>query len=610
MNSDLPPINIKSGEPGWHGVPFWLWRFGVREVNRLALDLVTAGYADNTAEPLWRAVLTGRAIGLGVEMPDRILDKDPDKAVTAVWKNYSLRHWVSDMTELFAELDVPSSHPCREVYDFVFGSLTSLRARAAVRETTGRLVEIILRDRELIGALHEQMPPMCVSSVTAVEARNRIQPLSLFVGYVLQRLPPEDETFRDRAGRLSWLLRLAQKCCDAVDGGWAGSGDCLRRRIRDFYSLDDSGARMVLRDLLECALLAEKHDLLIALSEIGPAASDRAYFTTAFSEGLLTALGLLLKHWPDDESRELLQNVLQEGLRAPTDQLVVIDPERSKLHLTPSGREVSNAISLARHHLPDESLVPCFLSYLAKPDIGPLQYTVVEELGEIGGNQAGAVLAEMAKTATGCLLTCVAEAIEKAATPEALDALLSRLPDRSLRLDRLPVIETLARLRPDHQLRLALLELLREPGCRCGGCVWRRAMSKLASLWPDAASREVIEDLLEREPGYEGRHSAARALAGNWPDGRTVKLLKKASRKGVTGSGEGELGHLPFDGLEEMAPDEKQEKSALFSEKLQAALAREIEQILDPTDEAEKSRRMDDFISRLLMQAAARRPGD
>ena len=207
---------MNPGELTWNGVPYWLWRLGVREVNRLALNMVTAGYADETAEPLWRTVLAGRAIGLGIEMPAGSLDKDPQKAVTAVWKNYSLRHWVSDMTELFGELDVPSSHPCKEVYDFVFGSLSSLRGRATGCETTDRLIGIILRDQELIRSLHEQMPFIGVSSVTAFEARDRIKDLNVFLGHVLRKLHPEDKTCQDCARRLTSRLRLAQMGCEAV----------------------------------------------------------------------------------------------------------------------------------------------------------------------------------------------------------------------------------------------------------------------------------------------------------------------------------------------------------------------------------------------------------
>jgi len=76
----------------------------------------------------------------------------------------------------------------------------------------------------------------------------------------------------------------------------------------------------------------------------------------------------------------------------------------------------------------------------------------------------------------------------------------------------------------------------------------------LASTWPDETSRGLVEDRFANEPGYVGKIGAARVLAKEWPDVRTARLLAASMvEPNVSGSGEGDSGHLAFDGQTALA---------------------------------------------------------
>jgi hypothetical protein len=344
-------------------------------------------------------------------------------------------------------------------------------------------------------------------------------------------------------------------------------------------------------------------DLLKLLAQLEPTAEDRPLFAAAFRSGVPPAVALLLRVWPDAESRELLRNTLEAGLAAAAEDLVTEGASPTKATLTPLGQQVSSAILFAKEHLAATDAVTSLAEFLKRPGIETLKRSAVEQLAEIGGPEAAAAMVPIARTATGQLLSQVAEAIEKLPSSEALDALFARLPDRTLRLDRLPMIDALAKHRPDEALRAALMALLREPGCRCGGCVWKRALWKLASLWPDANTRELVEATLVNEPGYEGRASAARVLAHHWPDARTIHLLQNESIRRVSGSGEGEFGHLPADGLAALDDFEKAERAQRYSAMLSQALDTEIEHLRNPAAAEESSQRITQMIARLMMKA-------
>lgn len=375
------------------------------------------------------------------------------------------------------------------------------------------------------------------------------------------------------------------------------------------YRTDNAGLRRDARRLLEIAPEPQKREMLFHLADFHPEPTDLPVFVGRYQAGDSNALALIVKLWPGEESVRLIERALENGLSASFEDLMFPNPEKAgAFKETPLGRQVGCAISLGRNHLPLERVIHYFIRYLEHSPDPALRAQVAGELGEIGGTEAGEALARAAATAEGRVLSDVAEAIQKVPTPEGLENLFSRLPDRTLRLDRGPVIDTLIELRPDERLRDRLFELTQEPGCRCAACVWRRALRKLASTWPDERSRSIVEDFFQKEPGYEGRIGAARILAAHWPDERTIELLRKGTERPVSGAGEGDRGHLPFDGKTDLSKGDRDEETERHSSKLARALWSVIDEIKKPpTKESESSIQDTEMIRQMLIREAARR---
>lgn len=584
-----------------------LWRYSVREVSRLALAIIHLDPTIAKADPFVRTDLLFRALRLEVEAEGKLLSKAPAKVMAFVWKSYRPDDWRRDIIEIFGTPEIPDSHPCFSAYDSVRSGRVRLRNAESVVESMDEIFTVIHRDKEALVDLLDQ----AFASSEAIRVETVGYHMSRLMRFLTDIQPFLSGAPRDLIqchSRLATLLGVFRLICEAESGGWTAEFP-LKGSTSNPYHVDGGVIRHSLRSLFHKAPEPRKRDVLAHLANFKPEPDDWQLFQDRFDAGDPNALSLMIRLWPGEQSLALIDRSLEMGLTSSVEELVILEPEkRGSIRLSPKGQQVSSAIFNARGRIPDERVVGLFIDYLRSSKVDEFRRNVVRELTEIGGSRVGLALAEAALTTEGMLLSMVAEAIEKVPTPEGLDALSSRLLDRSLRLDRMPMIDALVTHRPDERLRASILVLIQEPGCRCGGCVWRRALRKMAEAWPDDQSRMIIEDRLRSEPGYEGRVGAARILISSWPDQRSVELVLEYSRLPVSGAGEGEFGHLLFDGRTDLSELAQSEMTARYSDKLFYALTNEINDLLNPEEDGStRAKGGIDTISRKLAEQVANR---
>lgn len=563
----------------------------------LAVELVERGVDKEISDSVLLSEIVARALHLSIEAPYRPGD-DPVKSGARLWKKYKFSQWTVDLLEVFGEPDIPENHPCASLYASVSAALPSLCKPETVAAALAEILHNIAAHKSALRNLHETAP----AYPAEIPLGMVVQRLQWMIRFLMQIEPlVRKSDLSPRVTNMLSLLRLGLTCCKTSEEDWwprlqLGSGNAVTNPFRT----DSAMIRQALRQWMRIVPLERRADLLSHLVAFDPEDCDQALFLDRFDAGDENALRYFLKLWPGEDASALIEGVLNKGLAAMSEQLEVTGVSGSK-DLTILGQQVAKCLVCASHHLPVEKLLPYLIAYLNLSPVDKFRAAAARELGERGGYAAAAALAGVVPSVGKGVFGSVAEAIGKVPTPDAFDALLIRLSDRSLRLDRIDAIRTLIEHRPDEALRKCLEELLQEPGCRCGGCVWRAALREMAKTWRNERSRALVERLLNTEPGYEGRIGAARILAAEWPDQRTVGILEQYLGRPVFGSGEGESGHLPLDGKTNLDQEEREDLVERYSMKCDKALRDEIDGIMNPSnDESEQAAKTNEMIRQMF----------
>ena len=572
-------------------------RYSDSEVGLFAVELTVRGIYKYIADSVLLSELVARALHLSIEVPYRPGD-DPVKSGAKLWKKYKFSQWTVDLLEVFGEPDIPESHPCSSLYVSVSAALPGLCKPETVEATLTEILRKITAHNSALRDLHETAPayPAEMSVGLAIQ---RLQWIIRFLMQIEPLLRKSD--LSPRIAHTLSLLRLGLTCCKTSEEDWwsqlpprSGNG------VTNPFRSDRTAIRQMLRQWMQVVPEEHKTDLLSHLVAFDPEDCDQTLFLDRFDAGDQNALGYFLKLWPGEDASALIEGVLDKGLAATPEQLEVTGAPGPK-NLTILGQQVDTCLGYALNQLPAEKTLPYLIAYLNRSPVNKFRAAAARELGDRGGPAAAAALAGAVPAVGKGVFGSVAESVGKVPTPEAFDALLIRLPDRSLRLDRIYAIRTPVEHRPDEALRKCLEELLLEPGCRCGGCVWRAALREMAKTWRDEQSRALVEQHLDKESGYEGRIGAARILAAEWPDQRTVGVLKQYLGKPVSGSGEGEGGHLPLDGKTDLTREEREDLVERYSIKCDKALRDEIDGVLNPSSgESEQAAKTDEMIRQMF----------
>jgi hypothetical protein len=587
--------------------PTLLWQQGFREIGKLALQVVILDPTLTHADISLRTRMIGRALGIPL---DRVSSFGCTAAeiMAAHWAACNASALAFHLTELFGIPTLPATHRCAPIYGALESLLPGLQTESSSENAMVLLTDTIRQHRRELTAMFAEVPTH-PPTIEPSAAAGRILNLAEFLVEIKGVIAHVSTDLKASAARLHALLRLIASFCHAVSDGRSDQRFPLSSPNTNPYLSEDDDLRRAIRRLLHEAPEPTKREFLSHLADFGPEPIDRDLFHQRFAAGDTSALALILRLWPDAEAVGLIEQTLETGLASPPESLAL--PKRgqsSSLALTPLGKQVESAIFFSHKHLEPSRAIRYLVAYLRDSTITNLQRAATRALGEAGGDEAGIALSAAVQSARDLLLSDVAEAIARVPTNAGIDALLDRLPDRSLRLNRLEIIDTLAACRPDDRFREQLLLLIQEPGCRCAGCVWRKSLRTLATKWNDDRSREVVEDRLAIEPGYEGRLGAARILAAHWPDQRTIELLSEPACHQITGTGEGEFGHLPFDGNQHLMGEERHTLSAKMSAKLAGELDQLRADLQQPPAEESVSAPADvDWITRMLIEAAARR---
>lgn len=551
--------------------PKSVWRYCVSEVAQLALSQLHLAENLLSKRPGFSSLILGHAMGLSLR---EVWENEsvPGRAIANVWDYYRSDHWSRDLSAFFGTPMVPDTHPCSAVYSQLGVFLPKLRKPKSAEDALAALAVIIKNHGPVLVEFQKKFSTDQSIPVDGIPFDSTLSNLSGKRKFLIDLQPMlEDSTpeVSTAAASLAAKVGLLQFfCCARVSGSIPWEYE-FESATENPFEASEIVYRGLARHLFDCLPDDNKREALFHLAAFHPEEEDRRRFLERFEAGDLGPLHWIIKFWPDASTCATIESSLDCGLSASQEELVLpIVPPDDKEQLTTLGIRVDCALAMIDRILPESDALEYLSGYLRLSQVSRLRQTAARSLGEMGGEVAAEALATAVPNTKGYELTVVAEAINKAPSVNGLSELSKLVLDRSRRLDRISVIETLVEHRPDDHLRTQLAEIILEPGCRCGGCVWRKGLRKLTELWPDEKSRGLVEDRLKNEPGYEGKIGAARVLAGSWPDSRTEQLLSESVRFcGISGSGEGEAGHLPYDGGDDASDPCKIELSIRYREK-------------------------------------------
>jgi hypothetical protein len=554
-------------------ISHYLCFYAKKEAAKLSLQIITTDEFDNIFDPFIRVLLICTSLRLDEVDPLNYQSGLESSVISSAWRECKPFNFTKHFSHIFPTELKTQDNPCYALYQRLEKMHDDLISIKKCKIAMSEFVTLIRECKNHLYVLHEKNVP-CEEFADIPQSAYGITKTKNTLDLLDKRWNPREESIKDTINRFMRLLRLAYEICNAEI--WFPKGIDMKRISSKFFSLDDNKIKAFIREMFDYAPDNSKDELVRQYSHFTLYQSDRKFFTYAIEQNVPFAIIASCNAWPDTESIAMIKRFLDSALEVGDPGTLSYDEKRQKHELNSFGKMVSYSITAAITILPKDELYDYYKRFLLAEDLEKLKIEFLAELDDCDDPKIGGILAQCALTANGWLLSNIAEAIERNPTDSGLDALSSRLLDQSLRLDRLPVIDTLASHRPDNHLKSKLCAILEEQGCRCGGCVWRKAVFSLASHWTNEETRTMLEKIALSEPSFEGKSQILRALAIKWRDSRTFNLLNSALLWQVNGSGEGNSGHLPFDGLDNLSDDAKQDYIIKFSQKLHKFIQSEL----------------------------------
>ena len=444
-----------------------LYRYGARKANNLALEIISTNAHEKIADPFVRVLLAGRALGLEIANPNEYESGKSHLVIAKTWSNYENYMLLNDITHLFPDASTIDKHASYPIYQNLASKLNQLKNRKTSEQAMIELFKFMRENKDhLISLFAEDFTNSIIPEATI--SAYKIFGINNLLSLLQKHATGLNQILIEDMKHLIQSLNLAKLLAEA--DFWLPCDLNYLTIAEEAFNYDN---KKIIESLYEWAPDNVRRVLVAYHAFNIQDFHDRDFYTKAIEDNIPSAIISLCKLWPDEVSAQMIRSLLEKGLHSDNSDIVTSHTDHEVAKLSTFGNMVSNAIYAAKYVLHHDEIQSYYKRFLMAEGLEKLKIDVLDELTDCEDESVDEIIAQNALTASGWLLTAIAETIENHPSESGLNAIFSRLLDRSLKLDRLPIIDALAEHRPDDDLRNKLLIILDEQGCRCGGCVWR-----------------------------------------------------------------------------------------------------------------------------------------